>query len=196
GNRAAAPPLLLVLLVLGDDRPRDAEAIDAGRGAAIDRDLRQRGADFVRGEPIGERAAHVGGELFHLAERADHAEIEQRALARFERLVAPGLAPAIFGEQPLKIAVEVVDVLQRAVDVSVAQNLFTFGKAEIVAFLVHGIPLFVLPLPSGEGAGGGGTASRSEPPHPNPLPAGEREFASRAALQTIRPPTPPPARPS
>src|SRR5262249_45441404 len=122
------PVLLLALLVLGDDRPRDAEAIDADRGAAIDQDLRQRRADLIRGESIVERAAHMGGELLHLAERRDHAEIEDRALARFQRLVAPGLAPAIFGEDALKIAVEVVDVGQRTVDIGVAQNLLTFGK--------------------------------------------------------------------
>ena len=64
-----------------------------------------------------------------------------RALAGFQRLVTPGLAPAIFGEQPLKIAIEIVDVVERAVDVGVAQNLFALGKADIVAFLVHGVPL-------------------------------------------------------
>src|SRR5580700_5846228 len=88
--------LFLVLLVLGDDRARDPEAIDADRRAAIDQHLRQRRADLVRRETVVERAAHVGGEFLHLAQRGDHAEIEDRALARLERLVAPGLAPAIF----------------------------------------------------------------------------------------------------
>ena len=129
----------LVLLVLGDDRPRHAEAIDADRRAAIDQHLRQRGADLVRREPVVERAPHVRSELLHLAERGDHAEVEDGALARFECFIAPGLAPAIFGEDALKVAVEVVDVVERAVHIGFAQNLFALGKADVVAFLVHGV---------------------------------------------------------
>ena len=66
--------------------------------AAIDHDLRQRGADLVRRQPVIERAADMSGEFFHLAERGDHAEIEYRTFARRQGFVAPGLAPAIFGQ--------------------------------------------------------------------------------------------------
>src|SRR6266849_10107205 len=51
------------------------------------------------------------------AERCDHAEIEDRALARAQRIVAPGLAPAVLRHNALKIAVEVVGVLERAIDI-------------------------------------------------------------------------------
>jgi hypothetical protein len=84
--------------VLGDDRPRHAEAVNTNRRAAIDQDLRQRGADLVRRQPVVERAADMRGEFFHLAERRDHAEIEYRTFARRQGFVAPGLAPAIFGQ--------------------------------------------------------------------------------------------------
>ena len=69
--------------VLGDDRFGDTEAIHPFRRTAIDSDLGQCGTDFIRGEPVIECAAHVGGELLHFAERPDHAEIEDRTLARF-----------------------------------------------------------------------------------------------------------------
>ena len=72
----------------------------------------------------------MGLEFFHLAERPDHAEIEDRTLARLQRFVAPGLAPAIFGEDALEIAIEIVDVLHRAVDIGVAQNLAAHRHAE------------------------------------------------------------------
>src|SRR5262245_22380362 len=67
---------LLGFLVLGDNRPRRAEAVDADRCAAIDQNLRQRRADLVRRQPVIERAADMRSEFFHLAERGDHAEIE------------------------------------------------------------------------------------------------------------------------
>ena len=81
----------------------------------------------------------MGLEFVHLAEHGDHAEIEDRTLAGLQRFVAPGLAPAIFGEDALKIAIEIVDILQRAVDIGIAQNLAALGHADIVAFLVHGV---------------------------------------------------------
>src|SRR5262249_4246130 len=125
----AAPPrlsgrssirLLLVLLPRLDDRLGVAEAIDAARDAAIDRDLDQHRADFVRRHAVVERAADVGLELLHAAERSDHAEIEDRALARLQRVVAPRLAPAILRDDTLEVAVEVVDVRHRLVDIFVA----------------------------------------------------------------------------
>src|SRR5262249_14985816 len=104
----------------------------------IDQDLRQRRAGLIRRQPVIERAADMGGEFFHFAECGDHAEIENGTFARRQGFVAPGLAPAIFGQQPLEVAVEIVDVLQRTIDVSLAQHLAALGKADVIAFLVHG----------------------------------------------------------
>src|ERR1700745_2186098 len=138
---------LFGFLVLGDDRPRHPEAVDADRRAAIDQDLRERGANLVRRQPVVERAADMGGEFFHLAERGDHAEIENGTFARRKGFVAPGLAPAIFGQQSLKVAIEVVDVLQRTIDISLAQHLAALGKADLIAFLVHACFLLVFTSP-------------------------------------------------
>src|SRR5712691_3915036 len=130
---------------LAQNRFRDAEAIDPDRNTAIYRDLGEHRANLVGAQPVAERAADVGLELLHLAERGDHSEVEDRALARGQRLVAPGFAPAILGDDALKIAVEVVGALERAVDVLLAEHLAAHGEAAVVGVLVHGVipPAFV-----------------------------------------------------
>src|SRR4029079_4913267 len=129
--------LLLVLLPRLDDRLGVAEAIDAARDAAIDRDLDQHCADFVRRHAVVERAADVGLELLHPAKRGNHAEVEDRAFARRQRVVAPGLAPAILRDDTLEVAIEVVDVRHRLVDVFIAGDLAAHLHACVVGFLVH-----------------------------------------------------------
>src|SRR5216683_5054829 len=125
------------LLGLAQNRFRDAEAIDPDRNTAIDRDLGEHRADLVGAEAVAQRAADVGLELLHLSERGDHSEVEDRALARGQRLVAPGFAPAILGDDALKIAVEVVGALERAVDVLLAEHFSAHGEAAVVGVLVH-----------------------------------------------------------
>src|SRR5262249_44109354 len=120
------------LLSLVDDVAGDTEAVNADRHAAIGRDLGEHRPDLVGGEPVAQRAAGVGLEFLHLTEGRDHAEVEDRALARGERRVAPGLAPAVLGDQPLEVAIEVVDAFERAVDISVAQHLAAHGHALVV----------------------------------------------------------------
>ena len=116
--------------------------------AAIDRDLDQHRADLVRRHAVVERAAHVGLEFLHAAERCDHAEVEDRALARRQRVVAPGLAPAVLRDDALEVAVEVVDIGHRLVDVFIAGDLAAHLHADVVGFLVHEIlPLIVFSLP-------------------------------------------------
>src|ERR1700730_10716093 len=80
--RACRASRLFVFLMFGDVWGCPRETIDSDRRAAIDRDLGQRGPDLIRRQPIIERAANMRGELFHLAERCDHAEIEDGTLAR------------------------------------------------------------------------------------------------------------------
>src|SRR5882757_248362 len=124
--------------MLINDLAGDPEAVDPDWHTAIGRDLGQHGADLVGGESIAQRPAGVGLELLHLAERRDHAEVENRALARRQRRVAPGLAPAILGDDALEVAVEVVDALHGAIDVSFAQHLAAHDHAAVVGLLVHG----------------------------------------------------------
>src|SRR6185503_11639760 len=128
--------LRVVLLPLGDDRTGVAEAVHADRDAAVDRDLREHGADFVRRHAVVERAPHVGLELLHAAERSDHAEIEDRALARRQCVVAPGLAPAILRDDALEVAVEVVRAGHGLVDIAVARHFAAHFHPDVVDFLV------------------------------------------------------------
>src|SRR5262245_28535585 len=125
------------LLALAQHPLGDAEAIDADRNTAIDRNLGEHRPDLVGGEPVAQRTAHVGLEFFHLAERGDHAEVEDRALARAERIVAPSLAPAVLGDDALEISVEVVGALERAIDVFFAEHLAPHGQAAVIDVLVH-----------------------------------------------------------
>src|ERR1700722_2605099 len=76
-------------------------------------------------------------ELAHLPDRSDHAECEDAVLATREGLVAPNFAPTIFRRQPLEIAVEVIEVLERAVHICVAQHLTALGETAVVKLLVH-----------------------------------------------------------
>src|SRR5262245_51144331 len=109
-----------------------AEAVDADRHPAVDRDLGQHRADLIGREPVAERAANVGLEFLHLPERGDHAEIEDRALARAQRVVAPGFTPAILGDEALEIAVEVVGALERAIDIVFAEHLAAHAETAII----------------------------------------------------------------
>ena len=79
----------------------------------------------------------MGLEFLHFSERSNHAEIENRALARLERIVAPGLAPAILGDDALEIAVEIVGALERAIDIVLAQHLAADGEAAVIGTLIH-----------------------------------------------------------
>src|SRR6516164_9408283 len=81
----------------------------------------------------------MGLEFLHLSERRNHPEIENRALARGQRAVAPGLAPAVLGHDALKIAVEFIDIGKRAVDIILAKHLAAHCESAIVGWLVHGL---------------------------------------------------------
>src|SRR5258708_27688205 len=117
------PERLSCLLALIQSSLSHAEAVYADRNPAVDRDLGQHRADLMGREPVAQRAANMGLEFLHLPERGDHAEIEDRALPRAQRVVAPGFAPTILGDEALEIAVEVVGALERAIDIVFAEDL-------------------------------------------------------------------------
>src|SRR5262249_47361283 len=74
----------------------------------------------------------------HFPERGDHAEIEDGALARAQRVVAPGFTPAILGDEALEIAVEVVGALESAIDIVFAEHLAAHAEAAVIGVLIHG----------------------------------------------------------
>src|SRR5262249_29832663 len=135
--------------MLVDDLAGDPEAVDPDWEPAIGGDLREHGADLVGREAVAQRPASVALELLHLAERCDHAEVENRALARAERRVGPDLAPAVLSEDTLEVAVEVVETIERAVHIGVTQHLAAHGQAFVVSLLVHlSLPLLTRYSPS------------------------------------------------
>src|ERR1700684_2867829 len=76
-------------------------------------------------------------ELAHLPDRSDHAEGKDAVLATRKGLVAPNFAPTIFRRQPLEIAVEIIEVLERAVDIRIAQHLTALGETAFVELFIH-----------------------------------------------------------
>src|SRR5262249_4334595 len=112
------------------------EAVHSDRDTTVDGDLREHRADLVGRKPVAKRPAHVGLEFLHFAERSNHSEIEDRALARAQRVVAPGLSPTILRDDVLEIAVEVVGALERAVHVLFAEHLAAHGEAAVIVVLV------------------------------------------------------------
>src|ERR1700734_205858 len=113
------------------------KAVGADRNPAIDSDLDEDRAQFLRGKTVYLCPADMVGKLAHLAKRGDHTESENAALAGRQRPFAPYLAPAVFGHQPLKFAVEVIDVCKRAVHIGIAQHLSALGEPAVVENLIH-----------------------------------------------------------
>src|SRR5271166_2188146 len=58
------------------------KAVGADRNPAIDGDLDEHRAQLIRPQAVDSRAADMVGKLAHLAERGDHTESEDAALAR------------------------------------------------------------------------------------------------------------------
>src|SRR5262249_14888866 len=128
----------MLLLSFAQHRLGQAEAVDSNRNAAVDSNLREHRAYLVRGKTVALRATHVRLKFFHLAESGDHAEVEDGPLAGAERLVTPRFAPAVLGNNALKVAVKIVGALERSVDVVLTQHLAAHGKPAVISILVHG----------------------------------------------------------
>ena len=133
----------LSLVDFGEHFARDAETVDAGGHAGIDRDLHEDFADLVLGDAVGQRALDVRAQFVRPVEDRDHGEVEHAAGLARQFLAAPDRAPAIFGEQFLERLVEVVDVLQGVVDIGLAEHGFANFQALVVRFLVHDVSLCV-----------------------------------------------------
>src|SRR6185312_9193020 len=73
------------------------EGIEAGRDAAIDRDLQEDLLDLLLGEAVVQRAVDMQLELGAAVERRQHGEVQHRAALFGEARSRPGIAPAILG---------------------------------------------------------------------------------------------------
>ena len=84
------------MIELGEDFPCIAESIDAGRHAAIDRDLHEHLANFLARGTVGQRAPNMGLEFVGAVERAQHREVEKAARLVRKPVAAPHGAPGTF----------------------------------------------------------------------------------------------------
>ncbi len=67
--------------------------------AAVDRDLHECLAHFLRGHAVIESAVDMNSEFIAAIQRAQHAQIEQAAIASAEAGTSPHRTPAILGHQ-------------------------------------------------------------------------------------------------
>src|SRR5262245_40682485 len=116
------------------------EAVHSDRDTTVDGDLREHRADLVGREPVAKRPANMRLEFLHFAERSNHSEIEDRALARAQRVVAPSLSPTILSDAALEIPLDVVSALGRGVHVLLAVHLAAHAGRSVVGVLVHILP--------------------------------------------------------
>jgi hypothetical protein len=85
----------------------------------------------------------MGPQFVRPVQDRDHREVEHAAGLARQLLAAPHRAPAIFGEHFLERTVEVVDVLQGVVDISLAKHRLANFQSLFVGFFVH--DFFLLP---------------------------------------------------
>src|ERR1043166_3320443 len=117
---------------------RPPEALDARRHAAIDRDLQLHFGNFLFGDAVLDRALHVRLELVMTVERGEHGEVEHAARAPVEAGPVPDRTPAIFGDEVLHRAIEVVGGRDLLVDVVGAQHIAAYLEPALI-HLGHGV---------------------------------------------------------
>src|SRR5215471_5779801 len=120
-----------------EELARDAERVHRGGRARIATDLQEDLGDLRLGDPVAQCAAQMRAQLVRTVEDADHREIEHAAGLERQALAPPDRAPAIFVEHVLQRLIEIVDVLERGVDIGVAQHLAADAEPLVVHCLVH-----------------------------------------------------------
>src|SRR5258708_400424 len=113
---------------------------DHRRGhAAVDGDLQEDLLDFVFRETVGERAADMQLQLVLLAERAQHAQVQDRTRLARQAGAGPDIVPAIRVQQVDELAVEVVHPGHRLVDPFGAEHLAACLQSCVEAFFVSSL---------------------------------------------------------
>jgi len=159
------PPVHLLEGLAGD-----AEAVDRRRHAAINGGLQEHFGDLRLRDAVADRALDVELELVRTVQSRDHGEVEEAAGAAVEAWPPPDLAPAIFGDELLHGAVEIVGGGDRAVDVVAAEHRTADLQARLEQIIAHRTLSHTLPKPARTNLAG-------SPPYASP---GESRVASRA----------------
>src|ERR1043166_9528757 len=127
---------------------RQAEVLDPGRHAAVDRDLQQNLGDLLLGDAVLDRALHVRLELVMTVERREHGEVEHAARAPVEARPIPDRTPAIFGDEVLHRPVEVVGRGDLLVDIVGAEHLAAHFEPAVV-HVGHGVSFLLSAIGKG-----------------------------------------------
>jgi hypothetical protein len=112
---------------------RNAEAVDGGRHAGVDRHLQQNFADLITRDAVGQRTSQMGAQFMRTVQDRNHGDVEHAAGLARQLLATPHGSPAIFVQKILQRLVETVDVLQRIADIGLAQHRL----ADFQALVVH-----------------------------------------------------------
>src|SRR5579875_473361 len=113
----------------------DAECFDTGRHPGVDGNLQERLANFLGRAPITQGPADVELELLSAIQGGENAEVVEASLLPAEPVTAPDCTPAVLGQEPLEVPVEVVDVPNSSLDVIIAQNGATDLEPALVELL-------------------------------------------------------------
>src|SRR5690606_19449937 len=102
------------------------------RDTRIDRDMQHRLDQVFLGRTGARRCPHVHGDFLMVAERLEQRERYDRTLAQREARPGPDRAPGAFGDETLKIDVEVGLVRFGPVDMRVAEDLPAYPHSGIM----------------------------------------------------------------
>src|SRR5262249_8738310 len=116
---------------------RYAMTVNSGREPAINGHLPKDSGKLVWRKPIAQSPPEMRLKLVHSPEAGDHSKVENAAIPRLERVVAPHRTPTIGGQQFLKLAVEVIGIRDRAIDIFVPEHPAAHRHPPVVQCLVH-----------------------------------------------------------
>src|SRR4051812_1690967 len=128
---------LLVLIDFRERLSRHPEGIDAGRHAAVDRDLHEDLADLVARHAVHERTLDVHLQLVRPVERADHRQVEHAARLARQCFASPDVAPAVLRDQFLHRTVEIVGALEGVLDELGSERVLANLQSLVERRLVH-----------------------------------------------------------
>src|SRR5262249_45862724 len=120
---------------------RRLEGVEAGRDAAVDRDLQEDLLDLLLGEAVVQRTVDVQLELGRAVERGQHGEVQHRARLLRQAGTRPDIAPAVFRGDVLERHHEVVGARHGVVDIVGAEHGFAHLHALVVELLVARVGL-------------------------------------------------------
>jgi len=117
---------------------RDSEGRHPGRHSAVDGDLDEGLSYFIPRATVAPSTSNVQLEFLVSAQGGQNAEVVETAARHAQPVTAPDPAPAVLGEQILKIVRQWITVPGGPIDIPITQDFSPNFKALLVPFLRHG----------------------------------------------------------